>query len=209
MFTSTTDPDSPSFAIFLTTGEGLLQLPHPESGSNCLLAFATPYRAADYAWVQLPKLKLELFGSSPAQAAQLIPHFHQHAGINHAALDRCPRCPVFALLDAGALNGPEQIVKAWKISKATELCRLELYWAYARDQANRGELTQAGDVALEIAIRDRCVWRRPCMPREMRRCVEFTPRPTIRFPTGESTWRRWWWSGWTGYRSSSVLSPVI
>lgn len=93
LFASPTDPNSPHFAIFLKRGEGLLQLPHPEEKGNYLLAFSSPYKAADYARVQVPYQKFEFFSSSPAQAVQLIPHFHQYAGITHVALDRCPRCP--------------------------------------------------------------------------------------------------------------------
>jgi hypothetical protein len=150
MFASRTDLNLPYFAIFLKGADGLLQLPHPETGSRILLVFSARYKASDYARVQVPKLKLELFCSSPTQAAQVIPHFHQHASITYVALDRCPRCPVFALLDAAALNDPEQIVKFWKISKSTEFCRLELYWTFARDQANSGKLVVARDLALEI-----------------------------------------------------------
>jgi hypothetical protein len=99
--------------------------------------------------VQVLQQKLEFFASSPVQAAELIPHY-QHAGITHIALDRCPRCSIFALLDPSAMNEPDRIIKAWKFSKATEFCRFELYWNYARGEANRGELIRARDVALEL-----------------------------------------------------------
>jgi hypothetical protein len=147
---SPTDPNSPGFATFLKCGDGLLEFANPEENGKYLLAFSSPYKAADYARVQVADRKFEFFSSSPVQAAQLIPHFHQHAGITHIALDRCPRCPVFAVLDASAMDQPEPIIRAWKIFKATEICRVDLYWNYARGEANRGELIEARDVALEL-----------------------------------------------------------
>jgi len=58
--------------------------------------------------------------------------------------------PIFALLDATALNDAARVIQAWKVSKAGEFCRSDLNWNYARGEANRGKLTRARDVALEL-----------------------------------------------------------
>ena len=145
-----TPDDTPHFAIFLKLGEGLLQLDLQEG--RCLLVFTSAMRATDYVSVQAPDLadKLELFSSNARDAPNVIQHFREHADIRLLALDRCPRCDMFAALDAAAMDTADKLIHAWTISLGTMLARCELYRDYARAAAREGELLKARDVALEL-----------------------------------------------------------
>jgi hypothetical protein len=142
--------ETPAFVTFLKKDSGLLQIQVPELTGGCLLVFSTPLRAADYARVQTSTKAFECFGSSPAQGVMVIQHFREFAGISYLSLDRCPRCDVFATLKAAALDSADKVIRAWKISKASEIARCNLYWNYARAAAREGKLVLARAVALEI-----------------------------------------------------------
>lgn len=144
------DFDADNFAIFITFGDGLLQLQVPEG--RCLLVFSSRVRAADYIRVQVPDRadQLGFFVSTARNAANVIPHFREHAAIDAVALDRCPRCNIFACLDPDAMNKPENLIGAWAISISREIGRRDLYWSYARNLAREGELVQARNLALEL-----------------------------------------------------------
>lgn len=145
-----TSDDTPHFAIFLKLGDGLLQIDLQEG--RCLLVFTSAMRATDYVRVQVPELadKLELFSSTARDAPKVIQHFREHAQISLLALDRCPRCDMFAALNAAAMDSPDKLIRAWTISLGTMLARCELYRDYARTKAREGELLNARDVALEL-----------------------------------------------------------
>ena len=145
-----TDEDLPAFAIFLKKGDGLLQIQVPELKGGCLLVFSSVLRAADYARVQMTKQEFQYFGSSPKGAVSVIGFFRENAGISDVALDRCPRCDVFATLSAAAMDNASKVIHAWKISKSGEIARDNLYWNYARSAAREGKLLLARDVALEL-----------------------------------------------------------
>jgi hypothetical protein len=145
-----TDENTPGFAIFLETGEGLLQIHLPERKGLCLLAFSTPLRAADYARVQMPREEFQCIGSSPHGTGLVVRACREQAGTTHVALDRCPRCPTFAALDGSALDTAAKVIRVWKISAATEIARTNLYRNYARSAARNGDLDLARAVALEI-----------------------------------------------------------
>jgi hypothetical protein len=142
--------DLENFAIFVKFGEGLLELQLPEG--KCLLVFSTMVRAADYISVQVPDIidQLAFFSSTPRNAVQVIQHFRQHAGISLLALDRCPRCNIFATLNACSMDTPANLIGAWAISVSREIGRRDLYWNHARSLAREGKLLSARDLALEM-----------------------------------------------------------
>ena len=146
------DQDVPAFAVFLKLGEGLLRLDFPPPQGLCLLVFTSMWRAADYMHVQVPALrdKLEFFASTARETPNVIQHFRQHAKISSIALDRCPRCDIFACLDAEAMDTAEKLIQAWRISLATQFARRDLYWRYARSAARDDKPLTARDVALEL-----------------------------------------------------------
>ena len=43
----------------------------------------------------------------------------QRVEIGRLALDRCPRCSTFTIIDSGSLDTVDQIIRMWAISKAT------------------------------------------------------------------------------------------
>ncbi len=150
LLTQSPDLDAENFATFLTFGDGLLQLQVPEG--RCLLVFSARARAADYIRVQVPDRADELgfFISTPRNAVNVIQHFSEHAGIDLVALDRCPRCNIFATLNPDAMDKPENLIGAWAISISREIGRRDLYWNYARTLAREGALVQARNLALEL-----------------------------------------------------------
>ena len=150
LFAHACDESMSGFATFLKAGDGLLQLQLPDFSGGCLLVFSTVLRAADYARVQAPEKKFEYFCSSPEQVVSVVAHFREHAAVSHVALDRCPRCNVFAALNAPALDSSTKVVHAWKISQATEIARCNLYLDYAQTAARAGQFLVARDVALEL-----------------------------------------------------------
>jgi hypothetical protein len=150
LFAQTTDENSPGFATFLKADEGLLQMLLPELSGGCLLAFSSPMRAADYARVQVPDKKFNYFCSSAAQVVSGIGQLREQAGIRHMALDRCPRCKVFTSVAASSLDTAAKVITVWKIAKATEIARCNLYLDYARAAAAAGQFLAARNVALEI-----------------------------------------------------------
>jgi len=150
LFSEATNESAPGFATFLKSGDGLLQILLPESDKGCLLAFSTVLRAADYARTQAPQRKFEFFCSSAAQVVTGVAELRERAGIDHVALDRCPRCSTFMIVGSSSLDTPANVIKVWKISKATEIARCNLYCDYAQAAARAGQLLVARDVALEL-----------------------------------------------------------
>lgn len=145
-----TDENTPAFVTFLKEGRALLQFLAPEFKGGCLLAFSSALRAADYARVQVPEKKFEFLCSSPAQAAFAVTELREKAGISHIALDRCPRCKIFTAVDVSNWTSAANLIRVWKIAKAIELTRCNLYLDYARTAAATGEFLGARNVALEL-----------------------------------------------------------
>jgi hypothetical protein len=83
-------------------------------------------------------------------AARIVKDVHERGGISHVALDRCPRCNVFTMIEASGFVSGAEVIRIWKIFKATETARCGLYWDYARSAARAGQLLRARDVALEL-----------------------------------------------------------
>jgi len=150
LFAQATNENAPGFATFLKSGNGLLQIRLPDSEKGCLLVFSTPVRATDYAGAAAPERKFHLFCSSAEQVVPVVAEFRERAGIGHVALDRCPRCSMFTVLDASSLDSAARAVRAWKISKATQIARCRLYFDYAQAAARVGQFLVARDVALEL-----------------------------------------------------------
>jgi hypothetical protein len=150
LFAQTTDESTPGFVTFLKEGQGLLQILAPDFKGGCLLAFSSPLRAADYARVQVPMKKFEYFCSSSAQAVFVIAELRQKAGISYIALDRCPRCEIFTAMDVSNSTSAADLVRIWKIAKAIEMTRCDLYLDYARAAAAAGDFLRARNVALEL-----------------------------------------------------------
>ncbi len=144
------DESAPGFATFLKAGNGLLQLRLPECEGGCLLVFSSPLRAADYAKVQAPGRTFEYFCSSAEQVASVVAEFRTHAGISHVALDRCPRCSVLTAVAASSLDSGARVMQTWRIFKATEISRRNLYLEYAQAAAKAGQFLVARDVTLEL-----------------------------------------------------------
>ncbi len=150
LFTEATNESAPGFATFLKSGEGLLQILLPESHKGCLLVFSSVLRAADYARTQAPEGKFEFFCSSAAQVVPVVAGLRERAGIDHVALDRCPRCSTFMIVGSSSLDTAAKVVNIWKISKATKMARCKLYFDHAQAAARAGQFIVARDVALEL-----------------------------------------------------------
>jgi hypothetical protein len=118
-------------------------------GGRCLPVFTTPFRASDYREVLVDgDPTMGYLVSTPAGLLKMLRDIEK-VGIETLALDRCPRCPTFTAISTSSLKSVDDLVTVWSISKSTELARLELYAAHARELARAGHLTLAKDVALE------------------------------------------------------------
>lgn len=74
----------------------------------------------------------------------------EQRGVKSLTIDRCPRCSIFVATEISGLQWAQDLLNVWAIHKATELARLDLYFAYALKSARAGQLAAARDVALEI-----------------------------------------------------------
>jgi hypothetical protein len=142
--------DEPKFFTFLKSDNGLLQMLLPELDGGCLLAFSTPFRAVDYASVAAPGKIFACFCSSPKQVVFMRKDLREYADVRHIALDRCPRCDIFTVISASAVDTAAKVVDIRNISLATQIARCNLYCEYARSAATNGEFLRARDVALEL-----------------------------------------------------------
>jgi hypothetical protein len=115
--------DEPGFLTFLKSGNGLLQLHLPQTEGGCLLAFSTPFRAADYASVAAPKREFQYFCSSPTQVVSVTDEFRERAGVRRIALDRCSRCETFTSIDVSSFASAANVIRIRNIFKATEVAR--------------------------------------------------------------------------------------
>jgi hypothetical protein len=144
------DGDTPRFtALVVPGGKGVVTIPMPDGGGQCLPVFSTPFRAADYKQALLTcGPPVQYLASSAAQLAGMLRDVEK-AGIEAVALDRCPRCSIFTATGIGSLKTPGDLLVLWAIHKASEMARLELYFAYALRSARAGQLEVARDVASE------------------------------------------------------------
>jgi hypothetical protein len=128
---------------------GIVTITLPDNGGHCVPVFSTPVRAADYVQTLLATgPQVQYLCSSPLQILCMVRDV-ERAGIKSLALDRCPRCSVFCAVDCKSIKTADDAITSWAIAKATELARAELYFAYARKAASRGQLEVARGVTLE------------------------------------------------------------
>lgn len=142
--------DTPRFTTLIAPGgKGVVTIPMPDGGSQCLPVFSTPFRAADYKHALLTAgPPVQYLASTAAQLSGLLRDVEK-AGIEAVTLDRCPRCSIFTVTGIRSLKAPDHLLVLWAIHKATEMARLELYLAHALKSARAGQLEAARDVALE------------------------------------------------------------
>lgn len=140
--------DEPLFTELVPLGEqGLLTITLPGNRGPCVPVFSTPLRAADYARTELRRGPVVGYlSSSPAQLATIIQDLNAN-GIDTFTIDRCPRCSVFSTFSGSP--PVDSVLALWAISKASELGRANLYFAYALRAARAGKNELARDVALE------------------------------------------------------------
>ena len=144
-----TDENTPRFFHFLKEKGQQLQVLTPEFNGGCLLAFSSALRAADYARVRVPEKKFDHAYSSPAQAAFGITELRKKVGTSHIVLDECPRCNIFTPVDTSNWTSAD-LIRVWKLAKAIEMTRCNLYLAYARVVAATGKFLKARNVLLEL-----------------------------------------------------------
>jgi len=127
---------------------GVVTMTLPESGSQCLPVFSTPFRAADYIRTLLRGPAVKYLWSSSLELVGMLRDL-SGMGIEQFALDRCPRCNIFTAIGSASITTADAAVNCWSIWKATELARLDLYLSYARASARTGRLIEAREVVLE------------------------------------------------------------
>jgi hypothetical protein len=141
--------DTALFTSFLRGESDALTITLPDNDRRCLAVFSTPVRAIDYFHTLLATVPhVRYLCSSPLQLVGMLGDV-ERAGIGSLALDRCPRCLVFCAFDCKSIKTADDAITIWAIAKATHLARAELYFAYAREAARRGEFEVACGVALE------------------------------------------------------------
>ena len=142
--------DTPRFtALIAPGGKGVVTIPMPDGGRQCLLVFSTPFRAADYRQALFTAgPPVQYLASTAAQLSGMLRDV-ERAGVEAVTLDRCPRCSIFTVTGIRSLTAPGDLLALWAIHKATEMARLELYFAHALKSARAGQLEAARDVALE------------------------------------------------------------
>lgn len=142
--------DLPLFIEMLAGDKGgLLTITLPGTRKPCLPVFTTPFRAADYKRTLLTSEPSIQYLSSTAEQLTRMLHDIQEEGITSLALDRCPRCSLFTIVETSSLKQDQDLLRVRAIHKATELARLELYITYALNSAKEGQLEKARNVALE------------------------------------------------------------
>jgi hypothetical protein len=141
----------PRFTLLIARGgRGVVTIPMPHDGGQCLPVFTTPFRAADYKQALLNGgPPVQFLASTPVQLSGMLRDVEK-AGIDAVTLDRCPRCTIFAASGIRSLTTSGDLLVLWAIHKATEMARLELYFAYALRSARAAQLEAARDVALEV-----------------------------------------------------------
>ena len=135
--------------LIVPGGKGVVTIPMPDGGRQCLPVFSTPVRAADYKQALLTAgPPVQYLASTAAQLYGMLRDV-ERAGIEAVTLDRCPRCSIFTVTGIRSLKTPGDLLVLWAIHKATEVARLELYFGYALRSARAGQLEAAREVALE------------------------------------------------------------
>ena len=142
--------DRPLFTLFVIVDpESVLTIELPGDGGRCLPVFSTPFRAGDYRRTLLASGSvMKYYMSSPLDLLRMLRHL-EGIGVESFALDRCPRCSVFAATGSASVKTADDLLVLWSISKATRLARADLYLNFAAHSALAGQFAIARDVALE------------------------------------------------------------
>lgn len=117
------------------------------TGEQCLLLFTSALAAADYKRLLLtdmPSLSVKV--SSATQVVRLLRAIE--ANVPMVTVDRCPRCSDAAVLHAGSLSTPDDVLKLWSVFMATKKARADMYLSFAEKARDAGRLEVARDVAL-------------------------------------------------------------
>lgn len=142
--------DKPLFTeLVVSDDESVVTIPLPDDQGKCLPVFSSHYRAADYIQTLLAEVqRVQYLASSPTELCGLLRDLLS-LGIESFVLDRCPRCPIFTTIGSRSAQTVNDLLQLWSISKAGELARADLYFAYALRLAREGQLEIAREVALE------------------------------------------------------------
>jgi hypothetical protein len=133
----------------LAKEKGVVTLPLPNDGAQCVPVFSTMFRAADYIRTLLNQgPRAHYLYSSALQFVHMLRDLEE-IGIERLTLDRCPRCPSLIIIDSRSIKVPDDAVRVWAIIKSAELARAELYFTHALESARTGFFELARDVALE------------------------------------------------------------
>lgn len=128
---------------------GVVTMAMPEGESQCIPIFSSPSRAADYVRTLLARgPAVKFLSSSPLEIVTMFRDLTQ-LGIEHFALDRCPRCNIFTTIGCASITTANDAINCWSIWKATERARLDLYLRHAQSFARAGEIDAAREVVLE------------------------------------------------------------
>lgn len=79
----------------------------------------------------------------------MLGDLRSRGNIQSFALDVCPHCMTFTVLNTNSMLTPADVVKIWTIHKSGELARESVYFARAQAAARRGDFQEAKEVALE------------------------------------------------------------
>lgn len=142
--------DTPLFVMLLDPArEAFLTMTLPDPGLPCVPVFTSPFRASDYARVQLEHdSSARYLSSSPAHLVATLGNLRA-AGIEPFALNPCPRCGILTAIRIESIKSAEDAIECWTIFKTTEMGRMDLYLRYAQAAARAGDLAKARDVVLE------------------------------------------------------------
>jgi len=140
--------DEPLLTSLVIAPSGVFTATLPNS-TPCLLIFSTPLRAAEYARVHAGSLQLSYMSSTPKEFVQMLGDLRSRGNIQSFALDVCPHCMTFTVLNTNSILTPAAVVKIWAIHKSGELARESVYFASAQAAARRGDFQEAKEVALE------------------------------------------------------------
>lgn len=142
------EEDKPLLTTFMTGPAGFFTITLPNS-IPCLLSFSSPIRAAEYARVHARRLRLKYLSSSALEFAQLLGDLQRSGAVRDFAIDVCPHCLTFPALQIKELITAADVLQIWAICKSGELARESLYFARAKEAAERGDLQEAREIALE------------------------------------------------------------
>ena len=121
-----------------------------QDSQPCLLAFSSPFRAADYARIHAKTMALRAMHSSPDEFVRMICDLLRISTVRRLALDVCPHCETFPAVSPSTSFNAETAVRLWAIHKSCELARESFYFACASDAFTQGDLRKAKITGLKV-----------------------------------------------------------